>query len=242
MSRLLKGFVKLKALLTGSRNTRKKHLSIHSAEELLEFMRQVNHLGENFNNRVVELECDLDLHGVEWQPIGNDITRPFCGEFNGKGHTIRGLSLHSGGHYVGFFGVLYACDTRGLAEVRNLVLDDFEITGTETFSCTGGITGYAGEGVLIENCRVTGTVRGRSFVGGILGVANGSVGIRECSIEGFVIGENTGNTSDSIDIAGSIAGRLTTNSLLRNTVCKVIGANGDILKQQVGKFNDTLYT
>lgn len=233
MKCMLKDVINLKALWGKKKNVRR----IHSPEDLLALAEKVNSSGENHHGLVVELGCDIDMNGICWQPIGCSVETPFCGEFDGKGHSIRGLRLQTEANYVGLFGVVTAMGVLGLAEVRNLCLQDFEIVGTTENSWTGSIAGYVGEGVLIENCRTNGVVRSWSFVGGILGVAGGSVGIRECCVEGKVIGENI-NVFLRKNMAGSIAGKLTTNSVRRNCECRVVDKNGNGLRDQVGKFDD----
>ena len=213
---------------------------IRSAEDLVELAEKVNLSGESYHGLVVELECDIDMHGVCWQPIGSAVEHPFCGTFDGKGHSIRGLHLQTGANYVGLFGVLKGMGTMGVAEVRNLYLQDFEIVGMTENSWTGAVVGYVGEGVLIENCRTNGIVRSWSFAGGILGVADGSVCIRECCVEGTVLGEKI-NIFLRTNMVGSIAGKLTTNSVRRNCECKVVDKNGNGLRNQVGKFDDVMY-
>lgn len=77
---------------------------ISTPEELFAFARAVNS-GVNYPS--VELTNDIYV-GTDniWTPIGT-LQHPFCGEFDGKGHTITGLGVkREQGGYVGLFGVV----------------------------------------------------------------------------------------------------------------------------------------
>lgn len=237
MKRKLKDVVNLKRLLTGEKNAWR----IRSLKDLIEFAGLVNRQGENFDGWLVRLECDIDLSDTDWEPIGSSLSCAFCGEFDGKGHIIRGLRLKTDARFVGLFGVLKGGEPIGVAEVRNLCLQDVVLSGMTDFSWTGAVAGYAGEGTLIENCRVAGDIRSWSFVGGIVGVADGAVGIRECRVEGMVVGENLSGIVTRNNVAGAIAGKYTTSSILRDCHSKALRGNGTLLPNQVGKFDDVLY-
>ena len=237
MKRKLKDVINLKRLLTGEKYTWR----IRNLQDLLNLAEQVNHDGENFDGWIIKLECDLDLSGISWEPIGNSLSRPFCGEFDGKGHTITGLRLQTNARFVGFFGVLKGAAPVGVAEVRKLYLQDVALSGSADTSWTGAIAGYAGEGTLIENCHVIGDIRSQSFVGGVVGVVDGSVGIRDCIVKGTVVGENLEGIITRDNVAGAIAGKYTTNSILRDCYSNALRANGTLLPNQVGKFDDNSY-
>lgn len=111
--------------------------------------------------------------GKGWEPIGNSNT-PFKGTFDGRGYTIKGLSINRPSQdYIGLFG--YAAT----ATFKNCKLDIVSIVGA---SYTGGLLGK-GETVNFENCDLNITkLNGSSYVGGFLGQGN-TVSIERCKIE-----------------------------------------------------------
>lgn len=57
--------------------------------------------GNTFENKIIYLDCDLDLGGYPWTPITNrnvDDGYFFKGTFDGKGHTIYNLNRHGIGN------------------------------------------------------------------------------------------------------------------------------------------------
>ncbi|WP_245917249.1 MBG domain-containing protein, partial [Mongoliibacter ruber] len=97
-----------------------------------------------------------------WLPIGDNLTR-FSGKFDGKNHTIKGLTINRGSTAnIGLFSVaeLYA-------DFKNVGLIDVSIIGG---SNVGGLIGSIGSKFSkISNVFVTGNVTGVSGVGGLLG-------------------------------------------------------------------------
>ena len=111
--------------------------------------------------------------GKGWEPIGNQYT-PFKGTFDGRGYTIKGLSINRPSQdYIGLFGC-----TSG-ATIKNCKLDIVKIVGN---NCVGGFAGY-GSCSTFENCETlggtVGTASGKSsvnhFCGGIVGSGSGSI-------------------------------------------------------------------
>ena len=108
-----------------------------------------------------ELIADHD-NLKSWTPIYN-----FEGEFDGNGHTIRGLySSKPDSGYVGLFGTVGAGGT-----VKNVTLADSYVSGSRF---VGGICGR-NNGGTVEGCRNAGTVSGGSSVGGVCGQNNGTL-------------------------------------------------------------------
>lgn len=111
--------------------------------------------------------------GKGWEPIGNSNT-PFEGTFDGRGYTIKGLSINRPEQdYIGLFG-----DTSG-ATLKNCKLDIVKIVGR---NLVGGFAGHSYNSTL-ENCETlggtVGTASGKSsvnhFCGGIVGSGSGSI-------------------------------------------------------------------
>lgn len=153
-------------------------VEISSAEGLAWLISVVNGLNgcaaDDFEGRKVELVNDVDLSGADWVPIGDifsDSTLVFKGQFDGKGHTIKNLSVGDRyGHYLGFFGYL------NHAEIHNLYLYQGAVTGE--WYC-GGIVGWSDNGSIVDNCVVNLEVGGWCYMGGIIGHNKNST-IRNC--------------------------------------------------------------
>ena len=128
------------------------------------------------NRNVLNANGDLNGSGAsfeQWKPIGKGST-PFCGTFDGNGHTISGIYINKEQRdSLGLFGF-----SNGV--IQNLSLKDSYIIG---YSCCGGIVGYAGSkmgkydaySAQIYDCFNYATVRNScsspttGYVGGITG-------------------------------------------------------------------------
>lgn len=152
-------------------------VQITTAEEL-------NKIRENLSGSY-ELAVDIVLGG-EFNPIGNQF-EPFCGTFDGKGHSISGLQIKCTAQYAG----LFACNE---GNVRNLQLTDVDIHAT---GYAGAIAGCnAGS---IQNCSVAGQVIGTAFIGAVAGYNAGQVTDckAECNVRGTAFtGEICGSMNE----------------------------------------------
>ncbi len=108
-----------------------------------------------------QLAADIDLAGVEWQPVGDYLT-PFEGVLDGDGHTVRNLTLALDGQdMVGLFGRI------GVGgQVEELTLENVTVSGQDNVGALAGMNGGS-----IEYCQLVGdnTVAGRKAVGGLVG-------------------------------------------------------------------------
>ena len=147
---------------------------INDYDELVQFAEIVN---GGRSDVCAELLADIDAAGHrDWNPIGFDLNSSFDGVFNGNGHTISNLSNEDLSKYPKYAG-LVGCMFGG--GVRDLNLENVNLRGT---NFTGGVVGYIGGWVYpsgpvsgtVENCRVSGTVRG-ACVGGVAGYNWGTV-------------------------------------------------------------------
>lgn len=154
--------------------TESNTITIENAEQFMEFSKKCN-IDSYSKGLKVELKCDIDLSEFSFQGIPI-----FCGELDGNGFTISGITLTETGSYVGLFRHL--SDT---AYVHDLHVDGL-ITPNGSAAYIGGIAGSnAGR---IENCHVTGTVQGAEFVGCIAGINTQTGNITNCSSSGNVTG------------------------------------------------------
>lgn len=193
------------ALATGS-GTETDPYQIGTAEGLKWFRDKVNNATKEPDTKIcAELTEDIDLNGEAWTPIGiGDAfyarTPPYSGTFDGKGHTIKNLSIDSSAHYVGLFGYVYG------GTIRNLTVSG-SVKGSEH---TGGIAGAANGGTF-ENCANQCAVQGGT-TGGIIGFATeeGTLIVRDC----YNVGSITTTTGNSV---GGIIGQcINTSGTIRN--------------------------
>lgn len=195
--------------ITGS-GTETDPYQISTAAGLKWFRDKVNNAKNAANNIedtkiCAELTKDIDLSGEAWTPIGIGGafyagTPPYSGTFDGKGHTIKNLSIDSSAHYVGLFGYVYG------GTIRNLTVSG-SVKGSEH---TGGIAGAANGGTF-ENCANQCAVQGGT-TGGIIGFATeeGTLIVRDC----YNVGSITTTTGNSV---GGIIGQcINTSGTIRN--------------------------
>ena len=162
----------------------------------------------------ITLDTDLTLTG-EWTPIGTE-SQPYTGTFNGKDKTITGLTVNQEGtNYVGLIGYLGSG-----GKVQNVVLEGVQITSDNSSGYAGGVAGDSWG--TIENCSVSGSVSGTTFVGGVVGSQWG----------GSITGCNSSATVKGVIFAGGIAGE--TNSGASLTGCY---ATGDVTVENDGTNN-----
>lgn len=136
-------------------------------------------------NLTVYLEADLDLTGTDFAGVPI-----FCGTFQGKGHTISGLSLTSDGSKQGLFRCL--TDT---AAVYDLNVQG-NVTPGGSQNTVGGLAGSnAG---LIQNCTFTGSASGGDGVGGLVG---------ENTMSGILDGCVTSGSLYGTHFVGGLAGK-----------------------------------
>ena len=151
-------------------------IHIASAEDLEEVARSCT-LDSWSRGKTVVLDTDLTLESADYLPIPT-----FGGKFDGKGHTIRSLSLTDSLSPAGLFGVLQEGGS----------ISDLNVEGSVTpegdSEKVGGIVGenYG----TVAGCTFTGTVSGKRSVGGIAGENAAAGVIRACTSSGAVFGEN----------------------------------------------------
>ena len=157
------------------------YYEIHNQGQLRWFADQVNNNGRTninarlmnditINSKVLDDKGELisDTSNLKsWTPIGRN-GNSFKGEFDGSGHTIRGLYFNDTNKGdVGLFGFVGAGGT-----VKNVTLADSYVSGSWY---VGGICGQ-NYGGTVEGCRNTGRVYGtRQFVGGVCGHNEGTL-------------------------------------------------------------------
>ena len=154
---------------------------------------------------------DIDLSlGGNWTPLGSSTNR-FTGTLDGRGYTIKNMTININQLYVGLFAI-----SGDNAQIRNLRMENVNITGTDA-SWVGAIVGYIAtdKDTIIENCSVSGTITSTSdqsynpIVGGIVGHMSASKGIiRNCYNTATITATAT-HASNRTPPAGGIVGCLT---------------------------------
>lgn len=214
--------------ITGS-GTETDPYQINTAEGLKWFRDKVNNATKEPDTQIcAELTEDIDLSSEEWSPIGIGEgvywgSRSYSGTFDGKGHTIKNLSIdNSSAQYVGLFGYVLG------GTIRNLTVSG-SVKGS---GHTGGIAGGA-DGGTFENCANLCVVQSDSTeggtTGGIIGFAhnmNYELIVRDCYNVGSITGRNAGgiigqciNTSGTIRNcynAGTVTGTASVGAIIGN--------------------------
>ena len=121
----------------------------------------------------IAADANIDDFAV-WTPIGTK-EYPYEGQFDGLGHTIRGLYYDNNSDYAGLFGCL------GVSQSSEAVTSDAAISNVHVrdswFSAlqyVGGLCGYNNYG-SISRSSFDGKVRGNDDVGGLCGALTGTL-------------------------------------------------------------------
>lgn len=180
-----------------------KTYTVYNAEGLKNIAKLVNEEGKTDIN--ITLTNNIDLTGIDWTPISKDDNKAYTGTFDGGNHTITGLTVTGSYKYAGLFGDI---DENGT--VKNVVLEDVQITSDNSSGSVGGVAGDSFGG-NIENCSVSGSVSGTLYVGGVVGSQWG----------GSITGCNSSATVKGEAYVGDIAGE--TNYSATLTACYATG-------------------
>ena len=162
--------------------------NVTSADGLMNIAKLVNGGKTDIN---ITLDTDIDLTGKDWTPIGTNYENRYKGTFDGRGHTIKGLTVTTNDQFVGLFGYLDRAGT-----VKNVVMEDIQITSNHVLMSgnTGGVVGSSWG--TIENCSVSGNVSGTDCVGGVVGGQKA----------GSIIGCSSSATVKGTRYVGGVAG------------------------------------
>ncbi len=180
-------------------------VDIATAHQLYEFARRVNNGGNTLKGRLVndivinknvlvDGKLNPDPNVVksfrEWEPMGEN--GYYRGVFDGNGHKICGLYFDKNVSYKGLFANTLNCT------IKNVRVEDSYFRGQTGI---GGITGYATNNSVFDNCSFDGVLDGESGIGGICGVSEfGSVVVRHCFSSG------TFGHDNSIRVGGIVGG------------------------------------
>ncbi len=190
----------------------------------------LKNLAKLVNNGAIDinitLTADITLTG-EWTPIGIDDKHQYIGTFDGGNHTISGLTVTGSDEYAGLFGYI----GKDGGTVKNVVLENVQITSDYQYGYVGGVAGYSRGN--IENCSVSGSVSSRCTAGGVVGQQFGG-SITLCGSSATVkgmgeVGGVAGKTDNSATLTACYAtGNVTFEraSTINTFAGGVVGSNG----------------
>lgn len=163
-----------------------KSYDLTSPQDVAAISERVNSTLYNEMRSTYNLMCDIDMSGIEFEPIGKNYNimdiadhripyvTGFCGVFNGNNHSISNLSIlldletsDTDDNSIGFFSIL---GREASVKDFNILNADIGYTGEEG-SVEAGILAGRINGARVENCTVSGTVRGTADIGGLAGAA-----------------------------------------------------------------------
>ena len=154
--------------------------------------------GNTFENKIIYLDCDLDLRDYPWTPITNrnvDDGYFFKGTFDGQRHTIYNLNRHGTG--TDSFDSLFGYVQGGV--IKNLNVVDADLSAND-YSMHVGIIAALVENGKIINCYTSGTVEsvnGWRSIGGITGSCMQGTQIVGCGSDANIISRES-TSSDSV--------------------------------------------
>ena len=193
----------------GGTGTKDDPYEIATGAQLAYFAERVNagEYGEKYADTYFELTSDIDLGGKEWDPIGDTVSAlilggkdylVFAGNFDGKGYTIKNLTIGTeaspySGDVCGLFGA-----TSGTIE--DVVLENVSInyigekySSAYYFRMAGALVGYSMGDIV--NCTVTGldmkagsdgSYVTLNSIGGLVGIQDGDTTVSHSRVSGKI--------------------------------------------------------
>ena len=195
-------------------------------EDLVDFDEFAGNSSYWLSGVYTKLTCDINLAGkppYTTAVIAPDTSAdsdfqgvPFAGIFDGDGYVIRNLTIDTAGEgndYLGLFGEISGSD----AEIKNIGIENTNITGGSGSWYLGGLCGYNDYGT-ITGCYAAGAVTGRSYLGGLCGynsygtitncyASNSVTGVDLSDALGGLCGYNNYGTITNCYATGAVAGR-----------------------------------
>lgn len=170
--------------------------TISSVEDLLNISR-------NLSGKY-QLTKDIDMAGIEFSGIGSKAAQ-FRGEFDGNGHKIMNATVSVGEENTkGFFNAAEG------ATIKKLALTNLSVMGVTSGDYSKDLGGMFGscKNTTIDQCVVTGKVRGNDHVGGLVGGDCANVTLTNTYVNidvsgGSQVGGLFGVTTGNIKISNS---------------------------------------
>lgn len=149
-----KGYEEVKIGENGRVENSSKFLIINTAEQLSAVSKSLD-----MEDRYFILTSDIQMKDSQYKPIGS-YDKPFKGNFDGNGYSIKNLIINSREYDTGLFAF-----TDG-AKISNLKLENINVSATNE---AGGLIGHS-VNTEINNTSVDGVISGELNIGGLIGV------------------------------------------------------------------------
>lgn len=210
------------------------NLTVATADELQAFAVAVNS-GGSINGvpartATVLQTADIDLGGMDWEPIGKNLNYFFAGIYNGNGHTISNLKIQGERRYNGLFGWIEQLDNNAPV-LTGIHLRGVEIkVDSEENACySGALAGYIDQNAVISFCTAWGKINtlsaGINETGGIAGYIRENTTVSHCRADVEVTAVSS--TLNDYCYAGGIAGESLGTILACEALGKPVSAKGN---------------
>lgn len=141
-------------------------LVIATSEQFASFRDTVN-AGDNFAGRTVQLDADIDLSGMSWEPVGGTAkAKRFAGTFDGKGHTVTMGGIDDTKANATGGAALFGC-LAGDAVVQNLTVAGTVVSGVSSVAGVAA-TSYGASFVNVRNLANVKATASSPVAGGVL--------------------------------------------------------------------------
>ncbi|WP_066020437.1 MULTISPECIES: fibronectin type III domain-containing protein [Clostridium] len=204
--------------VAGGKGTANDPYIISTAQQL---QNMKNDLGAYY-----KLANDIDLQGIDWEPVGVNSTVPFTGVFDGNGHSIKNLSIKKlGVSGIGLFGYISG------ATIKNLKLENVNITSG---NYTGALVGNAMGVSTIDNCYSSGIITAYGNSGGLVGGTSGdgskiNINNSGSSVKMTIVNGDGINGDNVGGIAGGITGDITNSYATGDITSKTGNSTGGLV-------------
>ena len=219
-------------IFAGGKGTEENPYQIATEQQLRAFSNAVD-TGTTFTGKYIALTADITMGEENFEPIGEGYTSCFAGTFDGKEHTISGLTIHQDNitedTKAGLFDTLSAS---AVVDNVNLADVDISLSGNSALYA-GGIAadtkaGDADTHPVINYCTVTGAITANTsgaklcYAGGIVGRMFTNAYVTNSGAEVTVAA--TSSDGNNSAYAGGITGMGSKDSVIAN--CYAVGKIG----------------
>jgi len=157
----------------------------------------------DYRNTYFKQTEDIDLGGLQWNPIGASASEEFMGCFDGNNMTIRNLTIGTSEaasdlEEAGLFGYV------SHAEIHNIHIEEASIySALPDYYGEVGVLAAEVNSSLIHHCSTAGTIQAYSYSGSYVG---GLVGKMDYYAEGIIACSSAVNITVSSSSSGDIGG------------------------------------
>ena len=150
---------------------------ITNASDLQQLADNVNS-GTTYDGMYFKQTAAIDMAGETMSPIGDgSANHRFGGHYDGDNKAISHLAITGTTEYTALFGYVSGTNndhgSKQPTSLKNIVLTDCNIDGSSASGgYAAGICANATLYTTVENCRVSGTIKGDYGAGGIVGYEN----------------------------------------------------------------------